>query len=121
MKKTVLILGMAAAMAVAGATGSNAGQKKLPAGKYVTKTDLKRLFPGKFAARFKKYNIKFIAASNGSITGRYKMFSDKGTWRVRNRKLCITLNSWFKGKTQCSHVIRYGTTYVAKNVVFRKL
>ncbi len=120
MKKTVLILGLAATMAVAGATATSAGQKQ-PAGKYVTKADLKRLFPGKFAARFKKYNLRFVASSNGSITGRYKIFSDKGTWRVRNRKLCIKLNSWFKGKPQCSHVIQYGSTYVAKNVVFRKL
>ncbi|MEM7429290.1 MAG: hypothetical protein AAF441_24660 [Pseudomonadota bacterium] len=120
MKKLMLTLALAAAMVYGHSAPSDAGEK-LPAGKYVTKSGLKKLFPGTFAAKFKKYRVRFVVSRNGTITGRYKMFSDKGTWRVRNRQLCITLKSWFKGKTQCSHVIKYGPVYVAKDVVFRKL
>lgn len=110
-----------AALVICGVVGASYAGEKLPKGQYVTKAGLKKLFPGKFAAKYKKYRVKFTASPNGTITGRYKIFSDKGTWRVRNRKLCITLKSWFKGKTQCSHVIKYGPIYVAKDVVFRKL
>ncbi len=120
MKNLLLTLALAASMVFGHVVQSSAGEQ-LPAGKYVTKTGLKKLFPGTFAAKFKKYQVKFTASRNGTITGRYKMFSDKGTWRVRNRKLCITLNRWFKGRTQCSHVIQYGPIFVAKNVVFKKL
>ena len=120
MKKLVLTLAVASAM-IYGKVDTSSAAEKLPAGKYVTKAGLKKLFPGTFAAKYKKYRVKFTASPNGTITGRYKVFSDKGTWRVRNRKLCITLKSWFKGRTQCSHVIKYGPVYVAKDVVFKKL
>ena len=120
MKKLALTLALAASMTCGYAAQSIAAEQ-LPKGKYVSKAGLQKLFPGTFAAKFKKYRVKFTASRNGTITGRYKMFSDKGTWRVRNRKLCITLKSWFKGKTQCSHVIQYGPVFVAKDVIFKKL
>lgn len=120
MKKLALVLGlMTAALVFSPAHAQSA--KPLPAGEYVTKAGLAELFPGTFMARFKKFKVRFIASSNGQITGKYRLFSDKGSWWLRDRKLCIKLSSWFKGKTKCSHVIKYGSTYVAKDVVFKKL
>ena len=120
MNKFVLTLALTSAL-VCGTSAISAAGDNLPAGKYVSKSGLKKLFPGKFAAKYKKYRVKFTASPNGTITGRYKVFSDKGTWRVKNRKLCIKLERWFKGRTQCSHVIQYGPIFVAKDVVFKRL
>ena len=120
MKKLVLVLGIIAAALLASPANSQSA-KPLPAGEYVTKAGLAQLFPGTFMARFKKYKVRFIASRNGKITGKYRLFSDKGSWWLRDRKLCIKLSSWFKGKTKCSYVIKYGPVYVAKDVVFSKL
>ncbi|MCP5083836.1 MAG: hypothetical protein GY948_19285 [Alphaproteobacteria bacterium] len=120
MKKLALVLGLiSAALMVSPAYSQSA--KPLPAGEYVTKAGLAQLFPGTFMARFKKYKVRFTASRNGKITGKYRLFSDKGSWWLRDRKLCIKLSSWFKGKTKCSYVIKYGPVYVAKDVVFSKL
>lgn len=120
MKKLVLALGLIAATCI-GTPAQAQSAKPLPAGEYVTKAGLAQLFPGKFLARFKKYKVRFTASPNGKIIGKYRLFSDKGNWWLRDRKLCIKLSNWFKGKTKCSHVIKYGSTYVAKDVVFKKL
>ena len=120
MYKAVLFPALAALMIAASPLAAGAGQQ-LPEGKYVTKAALNQLFPGTFLAKFKKYKVRFTASRNGMITGKYRLFSDKGNWWVRDRKLCIRLKNWFKGKTRCSHVIQYGPVYVAKDVVFRKL
>ncbi len=120
MKKLALVLGLiSAALMVSPANSQSA--KPLPAGEYVTKAGLAQLFPGTFMARFKKYKVRFTASRNGKITGKYRLFSDKGSWWLRDRKLCIKLSNWFKGKTKCSYVIKYGPVYVAKDVVFSKL
>ena len=120
MKQLALVLGMFAAALMAGPAQAQSA-KPLPAGEYVTKAGLAQLFPGTFMARFKKYKVRFTASPNGKITGKYRLFSDKGKWWLRDRKLCIRLSSWFKGKTKCSYVIKYGPVYVAKDVVFKKL
>ena len=120
MKQLALMLGLIAAALMASPAQSQSA-KPLPAGEYVTKAGLAQLFPGTFMARFKKYKVRFTASRNGRITGKYRLFSDKGNWWLRDAKLCIKLQSWFKGKTKCSHVIKYGPVYVAKDVVFSKL
>ena len=120
MKKFAFVLGaLFVALLVSPANAQSA--IPLPAGDYVTKAGLAQLFPGTFMARFKKYRVRFTASRNGKITGKYRLFSDKGNWWLRDQKLCIKLANWFKGKTKCSYVIKYGQTYVAKDVVFSKL
>ena len=86
MKTLALALGLISAALMTSLANAQSA-KPLPAGEYVTKAGLAELFPGTFMARFKKYKVRFTASRNGKITGKYRLFSDKGSWWLRDRKL----------------------------------
>ena len=109
-----MVFAAAAAIWVLSGTGASA------AGGTVSGDELRSLFPGQFEAKFKGRNVGFIAEPGGRLTGRHLMFRDTGRWRVNGSHLCITLASWFEGKTLCSMVVKRGPWYEAQGVRFIK-
>ncbi len=82
---------------------------------------LAQLFPGDFQAVVQNYNVRFSANPDGTLVGRVLGSSDSGRWSVRGGKLCISLESWLKGRTNCSAVVKQAGWYEGSGVKFRKL
>jgi hypothetical protein len=91
------------------------------AGDALTPGELTRLFPGDFQAVVQNYHVRFSARTDGTLVGNVLGSSDQGRWSVRGGKLCITLESWMKGRTNCSRVIEEAGWYEGSGVKFRKL
>ena len=95
--------------------------KPASAGNTMSSEELRKLFPGQFAAVVRGYHVRFIAHGDGKLVGRYGGFSDKGRWSLRNGRLCITLKEWLNGKTTCAAVRRAGSWYQARDIRFRRM
>lgn len=91
------------------------------AGNSISGADLRDLFPGVFKVVFEGSEAQITAHSDGGLEGRSLTESDTGRWDVRGARLCITLESWFEGKTRCSRVTRNGDWFEAQGVRFKKL
>jgi len=92
------------------------------AGDKLTSSDLKQLFPGNFQAVVKEsFTLSIIARSDGSLMGKFLGASDTGKWSIRSGKLCIMLNRWMKGKTNCSPVVEEAGWYMGTDVKFRPI
>ncbi len=92
------------------------------AGDRLTSSDLKLLFPGDFQAVVKEaFTLRIVARSDGSLVGRFLGASDTGRWSIKSGKLCIMLNRWLKGRTNCSSVIEEAGWYKGADVKFRPI
>ncbi|MDP4823596.1 MAG: hypothetical protein NWR47_06580 [Aestuariivirgaceae bacterium] len=107
--------------ALAGAILISLGLGPAMAGETLSPRELNRLFPGDFQAVVQNYNVRFSAKTDGTLIGKVLGSSDEGRWSVQGGKLCITLESWLKGRTNCSRVIEQAGWYEGSGVKFRKL
>jgi hypothetical protein len=107
--------------AIAGAMLMIFGLGTALAGEPLSPRELTRLFPGDFQAVVQNYNVRFSAKTDGTLVGKVLGSSDQGRWSVRGSKLCISLESWMKGRTNCSPVIEQAGWYEGSGVKFRKL
>ena len=94
------------------------GDASLAQAKQLGQDAIQALFPGSFDVSFKhKTYFTVTAHANGTMTGKVAGITDRGTWSVRGRKLCIAFSRWNEGKTKCKDVfleggwIRSGTFY----------
>lgn len=91
-------------------------------GERLTTTDLRQLFPGHFEAVVKNSIIVSIEAmADGSLTGSFLGASDTGRWSIRSGRLCIMLNTWFKGHTNCTLIVEDAGWYLGTDVKFRPI
>ncbi len=93
----------------------------LAAERLVPSAELRKIFPGRFQAHVKGYDVRFIASRNGQLKGYYGGFSDTGRWSLRGNRLCIMLRDWLDGKTTCSPVRRTRGWYLARGIRFRRM
>jgi hypothetical protein len=107
--------------AIAGAILMSLGLGTALAGETLSPRELTRLFPGDFQAVVQNYHVRFSAKTDGTLIGQVMGSSDQGRWSVRNGNLCITLESWLKGRTNCSRVVQQAGWYEGSGVKFRKL
>ena len=83
---------------------------------------MRQLFPGRFRAHVKGYDVRFVATRDGRLKGFYGTFTDEGRWSLRGNRLCIMLKDWLDGKTTCSAVRRArGPWYLARGIRFRRM
>ena len=108
-------------LVLAGAILMTLGLGTALAGETLTPRELTRLFPGDFQAVVQNYNVRFSAKTDGTLIGKVLGSSDQGRWSVRGGKLCITLESWLNGRTNCSRVVEQAGWYEGSGVKFRKL
>jgi hypothetical protein len=88
----------------------------------VSPVELRKLFPGRFSAIVKGYQVRFVASAGGRLTGHYGAMTDKGRWSLRGTKLCVMLRDWLDGKTTCARVRREkGRWFRASGIRFRKM
>ncbi|MEE4237314.1 MAG: hypothetical protein V2I51_11395 [Anderseniella sp.] len=74
------------------------------------------LFPGHYEARVAGGYVLMIAAKeDGSMMGRAFGKEDKGVWKLEDDKLCVSWNSWTRGKFKCGSIVQNGDWYVAIN------
>jgi len=83
--------------------------------------ELRKLFPGRFTAVVRGFQVQFIAHRDGRLVGRFGSLSDSGRWQVRGARLCIMLKDWLDGRNTCAPVRRAGGWYRARDIRFRKL
>ena len=92
------------------------------AGDRLTSSDLKQLFPGDFQAVVKDaFTLRIVARSDGSLVGKFLGASDTGRWSIKSGKLCIMLDRWLKGRTNCSPVVEEAGWYRGMDVRFRPI
>lgn len=106
---------------LAGAILLALGAVPAAAGEALSPRELTRLFPGDFQAVVQNYHVRFSAMTDGTLVGKVMGSSDRGRWSVKGGKLCIMLDSWLKGRTNCSPVIEQAGWYEGSGVKFRKL
>jgi len=111
--KSFLTLAVSAAVAAGSASPAQARQLGHDA--------IQALFPGTFDVSFKHKTFFVVTAhGNGTMTGSLAGITDRGSWSIRGRKLCIAFSRWNEGKTKCKDVflengwIRSGTFFFRK-------
>ena len=85
-----------------------------PAGAgYLSGVQIKRLFPGRFEAVWKdKFGALVTASAAGTLTGRNRLRTDTGVWKVRGDKLCVSFRVWTADKFKCSRLLADGGWYL---------
>jgi hypothetical protein len=78
------------------------------------------LFPGRYVVKVMgAIDLQVHMQSNGTLTGLSLGQRDQGRWSVESGKLCITWNTWNKGRKDCSTLSRDGAKVKGKGFWFR--
>ena len=89
----------------------------------LSKSELKKLFPGTYLAVVNgAVAVTIVAKSNGVLLGRMEGNRyDSGRWSLNNNQLCISMSKWLSGKAMCSPVVAADGWYLGRGVKFRKI
>jgi len=76
---------------------------------------IKAFFKGTFVGEYGKKKTPFVVhvSATGKLQGEAEGKYDKGRWRVKGNKLCISWKHWSSDKEKCRHVVRLGGWYAA--------
>ena len=92
------------------------------AGGTLTNAELRKLFPGTFAAVVHgSLQVTFTAKDNGVLIGQMPGKRDSGRWSLQNGQLCIMLSNWTQGQAACSSLVADNGWYRGQGVKFRKI
>lgn len=82
--------------------------------------EVTKLFPGSYVVRiFNMFDLNVTMRANGTIVGKAKGRSDKGTWSVAGNQLCISWSTWTKGRNNCSPLRREDGLIKGKGFYFK--
>ncbi len=81
---------------------------------------VRSLFPGRYVVKVMgTIDLQVHMQSNGTVSGLSLGQRDQGRWSVESGKLCITWNTWNKGRKDCSTLSREGSKVKGRGFWFQ--